>query len=80
MTVNAHFDGSVIVPDEPVNLQPNQPVILHIETVSGAMNPPEESALSWLASHAIDTETLPENLADRHDYYLYRNPSGDQPR
>ena len=29
----AHFDGKVIVPDEPVDLTPNQRLIVHVETV-----------------------------------------------
>ena len=33
MTVNAHFDGKVIVPDEPL-LPPNQALIVSIETVA----------------------------------------------
>ncbi len=32
MTVNAHFDGKVIVPDEPLDLPPNQALILQIQT------------------------------------------------
>ncbi|HTS46627.1 MAG TPA: hypothetical protein VMH05_01720 [Bryobacteraceae bacterium] len=31
MTVNAHFDGKVIVPDEPLNLPRNQALIVSIE-------------------------------------------------
>jgi len=31
---NAHFDGKVIVPDEPLSLVPNQPLRITIETVS----------------------------------------------
>ena len=34
MTVSAHFDGKVIVPDEPLDLPPNQALILQIQTVS----------------------------------------------
>lgn len=28
MTVNAHFDGRAIIPDEPLDLRPNQALIL----------------------------------------------------
>jgi hypothetical protein len=31
MTIKAHFDGSVIVPDEALDLQPNERLILHVE-------------------------------------------------
>ncbi len=33
-TLNAHFDGKTIVPDEPVSLQPNQKLRITIETIS----------------------------------------------
>ena len=33
VALKAHFDGKVIVPDEPVNLAPNQRLIIHIETM-----------------------------------------------
>lgn len=29
-----HFDGKVIVPDEPLALQPNQRLIVHVEPVA----------------------------------------------
>ncbi len=33
VAINAHFDGKVIVPDEPVDLPANQRVIIHIQAV-----------------------------------------------
>lgn len=80
MTVNAHFDGRVIVPDEPLDLPANQAVVLHIEKVSIPPDSPQDSALSWLASNAIDTDALPPDLADRHDHYLYNCSEEDQSR
>jgi hypothetical protein len=71
MTVNAHFDGKVIVPDEPLDLPANQALILQIQTVDGQPAPAEESVLSWLAENAVDSAALPADLADRHDHYLY---------
>ena len=35
MTVNAHFDGKAIIPDEPLDLRPNQALIVQIEPVGG---------------------------------------------
>jgi hypothetical protein len=35
VTVSAHFDGKVIVPDEPLDLPPNQALILQIQPVGG---------------------------------------------
>jgi hypothetical protein len=58
MTVNAHFDGKVIVPDEPLGLKPNHALIVQIELIEGEA---EELALAWIA-------------ADQHDHYLYGRP------
>jgi hypothetical protein len=79
MTVSAHFDGKVIVPDEPLDLPPNQALIVQIQTV-GTSAPAEESFLSWLAANAVDSEALPVDLADHHDRYLYGRSFKDQQR
>lgn len=46
MTVSTHFDGKVIVPDEPLDLPPNQALRVPIEPLEGEG---EESALAWIA-------------------------------
>jgi len=79
MTVNAHFDGRAIVPDEPLDLPPNQALILQIERVEPA-EPAEESALAWLAANAVESDALPADLADQHDHYLYGCPTKDGQR
>lgn len=78
MTVYAHFDGKVIIPDEPLDLPPNQPLILQIRAVGGEGESTQESVLSWLAANAVDSEALPADLADRHDHYLYGRSSGNE--
>ena len=70
MTVSAHFDGRAIIPDEPLDLPPNQALIVRIEPV-GAFEAADESALAWLAANAVESDGLPVDLADRHDHYLY---------
>lgn len=80
MTVNAHFDGKVIIPDEPLNLAPNQPLIVRIEPVGGTGELTKEPALTWLATNAVESLTQPTDLADQHDHYLYRLPSKDTQR
>ncbi|MGA2115645.1 MAG: hypothetical protein ABSH56_12965 [Bryobacteraceae bacterium] len=77
MTVNAHFDGKAIIPDEPLDLPLNQALIVQIESV-GAPETSNESALAWLADNAVDDDELPADLADRHDYYLYGYPTDGQ--
>jgi hypothetical protein len=39
---NAHFDGKVIVPDEPLALKPNQRVRIQVEPIDDA--PPQSGA------------------------------------
>ena len=71
MTVHAHFDGKVIVPDEPLDLRPNQALIVQIEPIEGEM---EVSALAWIAANAVESDALPPDLAEQHDHYLYGRP------
>jgi hypothetical protein len=33
VAINAHFDGKVIVPDEPIDLKPNQRLRIHVEPI-----------------------------------------------
>jgi len=79
MTVNAHFDGRAIIPDEPLDLPPNQALIVQIEPV-GARETADESALAWLGANAVENDALPTDLADRHDHYLYGRPAQDGQR
>lgn len=80
VTVNAHFDGKVIIPDEPLDLRPNQALTLQIQPMNSEGERAEESALAWIAANAVDSEALPGDLADRHDHYLYGRSSGNDPR
>jgi hypothetical protein len=73
MTVHAHFDGKAIIPDEPLDMPPNQALIVQIERV-GPREPVEESASAWLAANAVENNALPTDLADQHDHYLYGRP------
>jgi hypothetical protein len=79
MTVHAHFDGRAIIPDEPVDLPTNQALIVQIESV-GASEIADDSALAWLEANAVEDDSLPADLADRHDHYLYGCITGDRPR
>ena len=79
MTVNAHFDGKAIIPDEPLDMPPNQALIVQIERV-GPRAPVEESALTWLAANAVENDALPTDLADQHDHYLYGSATKSRSR
>ncbi len=78
MTVSAHFDGKVIVPDEPLDLPPNQALILQIQAVASEDVSAQESSLTWIADNAVDSDALPVDLADHHDRYLYGRSSRDE--
>lgn len=41
MTINAHFDGKTIVPDEPVDLPINQPLRVIVEERLTFVDPPD---------------------------------------
>jgi len=77
VTVSAHFDGKVIVPDEPLDLRPNQALRIQIEPLESEA---EESALAWIAANAVESDALPADLADQHDHYLYGRPKKDRPK
>ena len=69
VTVSEHFDGKVVIPDESLDLPPNEALIVQIGGREAALA--EESALTWLAANAVDSEAIPGDLAERHDRYLY---------
>jgi hypothetical protein len=77
MTVNAHFDGKAIIPDEPLDMPPNRALIVQIERV-GPREPAEDSALAWLAANAVENDALPTDLADQHDHYPFGRRPKDQ--
>jgi len=74
VAIHAHYDGKVIVPDEPLDLPPNQALVVRIESVAGGDAPGDESALTWLAENACESPSLPSDLAQQHDHYLYGVP------
>jgi len=73
------FDGSAIIPDEPLDMPSNQALIPRVERV-GPREPAEESALAWLAANAVENDGLPTDPAGQHDRYLYGSPTKGRPR
>jgi len=67
------------VPDEPLDFLPNQALIVQVEAVRGPVEAMEESVLNWLTVNAIESPTVPTDLADQHDHYLYGCPTKDVP-
>ena len=79
MTVNARYDGKVIIPDEPLDLPANQALIVRIEAVLDAAEPGGESSLTWIAANAVEKDSLPADLATNLDHYLYGAPNKGNP-
>ena len=77
ISIRAHFDGKVIVPHDPLDLPPNQALIVRIEPLSASQTEPQESCLSWLAANSADSAAAPGDLAHQHDHYLYGSPKRD---
>jgi hypothetical protein len=76
IAIHARFDGKVIVPDQPLDLPPNQRVIVRVEPVEEE-KAQESSALQWIADNAVDAG-LPTDLAHQHDHYLYGTPKKEE--
>ncbi|MDB5322147.1 MAG: hypothetical protein JWN40_3778 [Phycisphaerales bacterium] len=74
VALKGHFDGKVIVPDEPLDLPRNQRLLVHIEPEVPVGDPPSPSALDRIAEQAVDDPSVPTDLAHQHDHYLYGKP------
>jgi hypothetical protein len=68
-TIAAHFDGKVIVPDEPVQLPVGQPLRVCLELAE-----PFAPRFAELSQFAADLPDAPSDLAAQHDHYLYGSP------
>jgi hypothetical protein len=76
VAIKGHFDGKVIVPDEPLDLPANQRLVVHIEPDPAAVADQARglSALDWIVENAVDDPSTPTDLAHQHDHYLYGTP------
>jgi hypothetical protein len=77
--MTGYFDGKVIIPDEPLELPPNRRVVFNVEAQpqAGVVDAPvngTRSVLEWAADNAVDSPSLPTDLAHQHDHYLYGTP------
>jgi hypothetical protein len=80
VAVKAHFDGKVIVPDEPVDLPKDQPLIVQIRVAPSNKKRRRQSVLDWLAENAVADDSLPTDLSYQLDHYLYGTPKKQEPR
>jgi hypothetical protein len=80
VAVKAHFDGKVIVPDEPVDLPTGQPLVVQIEFAKSGKKPKGQSVLDWIVANRIKDDSLPADLSYQLDHYLYGTPKKKPPR
>jgi predicted DNA-binding antitoxin AbrB/MazE fold protein len=66
-TLNGTFDGQVLRPDEPVDLEPNTRVRITIETTDA----PEAKTRSFLRTARSLKLEGPSDWSDRFEDYLY---------
>jgi hypothetical protein len=71
VSIRAHFDGKVFVPDEPVDMPPNTPVRLVLAPQTGE---PPLADLARLAESLPDVPEWPADGAAQLDHYLYGTP------
>lgn len=69
-TIRAHYDGKVIVPDQPVQLPVGQPLRVHLELAE-----PSSPRFADFLRFAADLPDAPPDLAVQHDHYLYGSPN-----
>lgn len=73
VSIKAHFDGAVIVPDEPVELPVNQPLRLSVSPEDQGPLPPDEiqRRLRALraASGSISAPPIPPEALRRENLY-----------
>ena len=74
MTLKVHFDGKVLVPDEPANLPVNCPLVVQIERVGSP--PIAGQTLRKLVDLArrFPVSNGATDGAAQHDHYLYGLP------
>ena len=68
-SILAKYDGAVIVPDKPLELQPGQRLRVEIQTID-----PQDPRFADLLNLEADLPDAPADLASQHDHYLYGTP------
>ena len=74
MTLKVHFDGRVLVPDEPVNLPVDCPLRVQVEPVEGLANGDKPLLKLVEVARKFPVPRGPADGATQHDHYLYGLP------
>lgn len=70
-TLTVIFDGHVLLPDMPLDLEPNTRYVITIEE---ALSPIETGDAWDVLEHLTGTIEAPYDWASEHDHYLYNTP------
>lgn len=70
--IKAHFDGRVLVPEEPISLPLNTTLNVYVESAGTDETPLKE--LARILSEMPDNPNTPSDLAAQHDHYLHGAP------
>ena len=74
---NAHSDGKVLVPDEPVKLAKGQQFQVTLEAAKLARAKPTAPAQWFRKALELSRRMpkgLPKDLAEQHDHYIHGTP------
>jgi hypothetical protein len=69
--LRAHFDGKVIVPDEPLNIPVDQPLSVQVDLAEPANDDRTQrlAALNRVAARAVEGVNLPAESLSRESIY-----------
>lgn len=75
VAIKGHFDGKVFVPDEPVDVPRNRPLIIRVELAATQSAPADGAPDLWqtLEGHTGSVDG-PSDWSAEHDHYLYGTP------
>jgi hypothetical protein len=73
VAIRGHFDGKVLVPDEPVNLPQDRPLIFHVEVSKENGAGAGGDIWAVLERHS-GSVVEPPDWSSEHDHYLYGAP------
>jgi hypothetical protein len=77
-TLTAHFDGKVLIPDEPVNLPVDCALEVQVQPLKKRVEPSGDDRplmkLVKLLEELPDNPDAPTDGAAQHDHYLYGLP------
>lgn len=71
ISLKAHFDGKVIVPDEPVKLPKGRSLVVTVQVAKSSKKKRKQSALEWIQENAVANDSLPDDLSYNLDHYLH---------